>query len=336
MHPEGVSTAERVPHGGTENRDLLEFSANTNPETPPGTREVYEAAFDRAVRYPDDGYEAFRTAAASAVGVEPAQIIPTPGGLAAIRLAIGTTVEAGDEVLVATPSFSEYAREVRMQGGSVRFRDAGAMLDADPDGAALVIVCNPNNPTGEAYDHDDLRAFAERCRAAGTTLLVDEAFLGFTDRPSMAGIEGVIVARALTKLYGLPGIRAGYAVAAGDDLGRLATARRAWSLSTPAAAVGAHCLDSEEFVARTRERVASERERLRAALSEHFDVHPSDAPFLLLDIGERDVEELVESARANGVAIRDATTFRGLDSHVRVAVRTPEENDRLLEVLYNG
>jgi histidinol-phosphate/aromatic aminotransferase/cobyric acid decarboxylase-like protein len=72
---------------------------------------------------------------------------------------------------------------------------------------------------------------------------------------------------------------------------------------------------------------------MREALAERFDVNPSDSPFLLLDVGERDPVAVVEFVRERGVALRDATTFRGLDSHVRVAVRLPEENDRLLEVL---
>jgi len=79
--------------------------------------------------------------------------------------------------------------------------------------------------------------------------------------------------------------------------------------------------------------VADERERLRDVLVERYAVHPSDAPFVLLDVGDRDVDALVGAVRERGIAIRDATTFRGLDSHVRVAVRLPDENDRLLEVL---
>jgi histidinol-phosphate aminotransferase/threonine-phosphate decarboxylase len=182
-------------------------------------------------------------------------------------------------------------------------------------------------------DRDRLRAFADRCHRAGTTLLVDEAFLGFTDHPSLAGREGTIVARSLTKLFGLPGIRTGYAVAAGDALDRLATARRAWSMSTPAAALGTHCYGSGEFVAETRDRVERERKRMRSRLVSRFDVYPSDAPFLLFDTGDASVDDLLATARDNNIALRDARTFRGLDSHLRVAIRLPEENDRLLEVL---
>jgi len=333
MDPEALRTAGRVPHGSSDDPDLLDFSANTNPLVPGGTERVYREAFEDARTYPPDGYPAYRAAAAEYVGCAPGAVVATPGGLAAIRLAVEATVDRGDSVLVPYPSFGEYAREVGLQGAQVEPVPHDELLDADPAGHALAVVCNPNNPTGDAHDPDELAAFADRCAAAGTPLLADEAFLGFTDHPSLAGRPGVVVARSLTKLFGLPGIRAGFAVATGDLGERLDVACRAWALGTPAAAVGTHCMGCDEFVAETRERVRAERERMCETLSERFGVRPSDSPFLLLDVGERDPAAVVERARERGVALRDATTFRGLDSHVRVAVRLPEENDRLLEVL---
>jgi len=333
MDPDAVRAAGRVPHGGSDDRDVLDFSANVNPRSPPGVREVYADALDDAARYPNDDYPEFRAAGAEYVGCSRERVVPTPGGLAGIRLAIETRVEPGDSVLVPYPSFGEYAREVELQGADPAFVPHDELLDADPSEHAMAVVCNPNNPTGTLYDAAALREFARRCRAADTELLVDEAFLGFTDAASLAGTPGVVVARSLTKLFGLPGLRAGFLVAAGDRLDDLQTARRAWNLGTPAAAVGAHAMRQREFVDATRERVESERQRLAAALAGDFDVFDSAAPFLLLEVGDRDAAALCAATEAAGVAIRDATTFRGLDSHVRVAVRAPEENDHLLEAL---
>jgi L-threonine-O-3-phosphate decarboxylase len=336
MDPEAVAGAGRVPHGSSDDPDLLDFSANTNPLVPDGVEDVYREAFDAARTYPPDDYPDYRAAAAAYVDCEAEDVVATPGGLAAIRLAVEVTVDRGNSVLVPYPSFGEYAREVRLQGARVESVPHDGLLAVDRAALAdhaLAVVCNPNNPTGDAYDASELSAFADRCREAGTPLLVDEAFLGFTDEPSLAGREGVVVARSLTKLFGLPGIRAGFAVAAGDLGTRLEVARRAWALGTPAAAVGAHCMRCDGFVAETRERVRTERDRMCEALAERFGVFPSDSPFVLLDVGERDVASLVERARERGIAVRDATTFRGLASHVRVAVRLPGENDRLLEVL---
>ncbi|WP_423751130.1 aminotransferase class I/II-fold pyridoxal phosphate-dependent enzyme [Salinirarus marinus] len=333
MDPEAVAGVERVAHGGAADLRLLDFSANTNPERPSGVVGIYESAFGAASEYPADDYCEFRTAAGAYVGCEPRDVVPTSGGLAAIRLALNVVVEAGESVLVPTPSFGEYDREIRLQGGLPEAVPYDELLDADPSDHAAAIVCNPNNPTGDAYPTDELVRFAERCRRAGTTLVADEAFLDFTNRPSLAGEPGVVVARSLTKMFGLPGLRAGFAVATGDLRDRLETARLTWTLSTPCADVGAYCMKQTEFVERTRRRVESERERMRAALSTRFDVHPSDAPFLLLDVSPHDASTVIDAARERDIVLRDATTFPGLDSHVRVAVKRPSQNDCLLDAL---
>ena len=338
MNFDDATDLDRASHGSSDDPDLLDFSANTNPEVPEGVEAVYREAFAEARSYPAEPPAAFRGAAADYVGCDPAAVVPTPGGLAAIRAAVALAVDPGDTALVPAPSFGEYAREVRLQGGEPAFVPASELLDADPSDHALAVVCTPNNPTGTASDRAALVRFAARCREADTLLLVDEAFLGFTDRPSLAGTEGVVVARSLTKLFGLPGIRTGFAVATGEFRAALANARRPWNLSAPALATGAHCMRQRGFISETRERVRSERARMREALAERYAVHPSDAPFLLLDVGadDRSAEAVVGGARDRGVAIRDATTFRGLDSHVRVAVRRPAENDRLLSALGVG
>ncbi|WP_435361201.1 threonine-phosphate decarboxylase CobD [Haloarchaeobius sp. DFWS5] len=333
MDPDAVRRAERVPHGGSTDPAVLDLSANTNPEAPPGVDSAYEDALPAATRYPDDDYPDFRAAAAEFVGCLPEQVVPTPGGLAAIRLAIETALEPGDRVAVPYPSFGEYAREVELQGAEPVFVPAAEIVDVNTAAYDLVVVCTPNNPTGTCPAHDRLVALADRCVDAGTRLLVDEAFLGYTDRPSLTGHEGAVVARSLTKLFGLPGLRAGYAVATGEALADLQTARRTWNLGTPAAAVGTHCLGCQTFVDETRATVRRERARLRTALEPACDVAPSDAPFLLLDCGDRDVDALLATAREAGVVLRDARTFRGLDSHLRVAVKDAAATDRLLAVL---
>ncbi|MFC7325073.1 aminotransferase class I/II-fold pyridoxal phosphate-dependent enzyme [Halorubrum rutilum] len=338
MNLDAAADLDRAPHGSSDDPDLLDFSANTNPEVPDGVEAVYREAFAEARGYPPEPPAGFREAAADYVDCDPESVIPAPGGLAAIRAAVALAVDPGDTALLPAPSFGEYAREVRLQGGEPAFVPASEVLDADPSGHALAVVCNPNNPTGTGYDRAALERFAARCREADARLLVDEAFLGFTDRPSLAGTEGVVVARSLTKLFGLPGIRTGFAVAPGAFGAALASARRPWNLSAPALATGAYCMGRDGFVRETRERVRSERARMRAALAERYAVRPSDAPFLLLDVSGdgRSVEAVVADARERGVAVRDATTFRGLDSHVRVAVRRPAENDRLLAALGVG
>lgn len=323
----------RVHHGGDDTR-RLDFSANINPRSPEGTTRVYEAALAESRGYPAEEYAGFRAAAADHVDCEAREVIPTAGATGAIRLAVGTSLTRGDFALVPAPSYGEYAREIRLQGAEPEFRRPTAVADADPAGYELAVACQPNNPTGEATDTERLRDFADRCAATGTTLLVDESFLEFTELSTLAGLPATIIARSLTKIYGLPGLRMGFAVATDRHRDRLDAARPPWAIGTPAAAVGTHCLRDDEFLEATRERVVTERARLRERLAGRFDVFESRAPFLLLDAGDSDaVEAILAETRAAGLTVRDARTFRGLNSHVRVAVRMPDENDRLLKAL---
>jgi histidinol-phosphate/aromatic aminotransferase/cobyric acid decarboxylase-like protein len=333
MDPDAVADVERVPHGGASDPTLLDFSANTNPERPRGIVGIYESAYGAAMRYPGDDYCEFRTAAGEYLGCEPLNVVPAAGGIAALRLAFEVALDSGDDALLPKPSFDEYEREVRLQGVDPTFVAHDRILGTDPSPYDAVAVCNPNNPTGDGYSRADLVAYAQQCRAADTILIVDEAFLDFTDRRTLAGEPGVIVARSLTKVFGLPGLRAGLAVTTGDLRERLEAARPAWGLSTPAADVGTYCFRQTKFVAETRDRVRRERRRMADRLAAAYEVYPSEAPFLLLGVHDRPVSEVVDSTRQDGIVIRDATTFRSLDSHVRVAVRRPDENDRLLDAL---
>ncbi|MFB6069590.1 MAG: threonine-phosphate decarboxylase [Halanaeroarchaeum sp.] len=332
MDPDSVDTVDRVPHGGVDD-DRLDFSANVNPETPPGVESVYRDALPPSRRYPPEPPEAFRRAAADYVDVDPETVVPTPGGLAAIRLALATHLDPDDRVLVPAPGFGEYAREVRLQGATPVRVPADEVLAGEPTAYDVAVVCNPNNPTGTVYDRERLVGFVREARRAGTPVLIDEAFLGFTDRETVAGTPGAIVARSLTKLFGLPGLRAGFAVARDESLSRLEAARRPWNLGAPALAVGAHVVGQTAFVRETRERVATERERMRETLAERFRVSPSAAPFLLLEVVDEPVAAVIDRADDAGIAIRDARSFVGLDAHVRVAVRLPAENRRLEAVL---
>jgi L-threonine-O-3-phosphate decarboxylase len=333
MDPDAVAGVARVPHGGASDATLLDFSANTNPDRPQGVVSVYESAYGAATKYPEDDYCAYRTAAGEYLGCEPLNVVPTAGGIEALRLAFGVTLGTGDTALLPKPSFGEYEREIRLQGATPTFATHDGLLDADPGSYDAVVVCNPNNPTGDSYPRAELVAYAERCRAADTVLIVDEAFLDFTDHRTLAGEPGVVVARSLTKIFGLPGLRMGMAIATDDLHDRLEAARPAWGLSTPAADVGTYCLRRTKFVAETRDRVRRERRRMADHLRDAFEVYPSEAPFLLLGVRDRPVRDVVDDARREGIVVRDATTFRGLDSHIRVAVRRPAENDRLVDAL---
>ncbi|AWB26556.1 pyridoxal phosphate-dependent aminotransferase [Halococcoides cellulosivorans] len=325
----------RVGHGGE--RDChweRDFSRTANPMTPDGVSRVFESSYPTSRQRPADDYCSFRAAAAQYLGVEPSQVVPTTGATGAIRLAIDATVEAGDSVVLARPSFAEYEREVRLQGAKPSFVAEDALLEVDPDPYALVIVAAPNNPTGWLPEDRRLARLVERCRDAETPIVIDETHLAFADRVSMAGHAGTIVVRSPSTTFGLPGLRAGFAVATGRLRDRLDAGRLPWAIGRPAEAAIVHCMDHPEFVSTSRRVVASERDRIRESLPDGVDAPPSSAPFVLLDLGDSAaVDRLLDVGRERGVAVRDARNFRGLDTHVRVAIRSPADNDALVETI---
>ncbi|MFW6436309.1 MAG: pyridoxal phosphate-dependent aminotransferase [Halococcoides sp.] len=325
----------RVGHGGEGDCHWeRDFTRTAAPMTPDGVGQVFESSYPASRLRPADDYCTFRAAAAQYLGVESDQVVPTPGAMGAIRLAIDVTVEADDRVAIPRPSFAEYEREVRLQGATPSFVPEEALLELDPDPYALVIVAVPNNPTGWLPDDRRLTRLAERCRDAETPLLIDETYLAFADRVSMAGLSGAIVVRSPATTFGLPGLRAGFAVSSGRLLDRLDAGRLPWSIGRPAEAAIVHCMDSPDFVQTARRVVASERERIREALPASVDAAPSSAPFLLLELADSAaVDRLLDVGHERGIAIRDARSFRGLDAHARVAVRSPTDNDALIETI---
>lgn len=333
MDPTALDGLDREPHGGVFDSEVLDFSANVNPERPPGVAQQYDLALSISRRHPSDDYSSFRAAVADYIGCNGRNVIPTAGSIQGLRLLLEVTLSPGDSVLIPTPSFGEYRREVRMQGAHPECVSHEEFFGADPSRYELAIVGTPNNVTGQLVAEPALRSFAATCYETGTPLLINEEYLDYTGTPSFAETPGVVVVRSLTNVFGLPGLRVGYLVATGALRDRLAIARPQWNLSVPGAIVGEYCLRQPEFVERTRERIAEERQRVSDRLSKRYEVYPSDAPFVLFDTAPESVDSLVDRTRSHGIIVRDARTFDGLDSHVRVAIKRPHENERLLEAI---
>ncbi|EMA02423.1 L-threonine-O-3-phosphate decarboxylase [Haloferax mediterranei ATCC 33500] len=322
-----------MSHGGTADHSLVDFSLGSNPERPTGLASIYEATLSTSRRYSMDDYSEFCVAAADYVGCEPDQVVPAAGVIEALRLALGVTVSPGDSVAIPAPCCGEYGREIKLQGGKPVHVPYDEFLDAvDPEEHATVILSHPNNPMGSAYPTDELRAFIRECQWANTPLIVDESYLGFTRLPSTAGLDGVIALHSVTNVFGVPSLRAGFAAATGELRDKLSCARCTWVLSSPAVEVATYCLKQDDFLEVTRNRVERERSRIVAELKVlGYEPYPADSSLILFRAD--DVDHVLHETRSRGIAVRDARCYRTLDSHVRITVRRPHENDSLLDAL---
>jgi histidinol-phosphate aminotransferase len=314
---------------------MLDFAVNVWPgERPPALRAALRAALDDP-RYPDD--RAARQAVAARHGRDADEVLPLNGACEAFWLlahALRPRVTAA-----VHPSFTEPEAALRASGAEVVrvARDPRDwLLDpaAVPDHAEVVVLGNPNNPTGAL---DPPASILELLRP-GRVVVVDESFMDFVAEPAptLAGEprEGLVVVRSLTKLWTLAGIRAGYLLAPPELVATLAAQRQPWSVNALALAALAACAGDRATPRGVGAEVARARAEVLSALDSlpRLRAWPGAANFLLLEVP--DGEAVVETLRAAGIAVRPAASFPGLgEDHIRIAVRRPRDNRRLVEAL---
>lgn len=320
---------------------VVDFSANLNPygASPRVARALSEVAISR---YPDRHCGALHRAIAAANGVSPENVLAGNGSSELIHLLAFAALEPDSRVLIAGPTFCEYARAAGLCGARVRVAAAGSPDFAPPLAALcraaarerprLVFLCNPNNPTGAYLPPEEVRALRESVRAIGGLLVLDEAYVDFVagawDCVAALGLEGMLVLRSLTKLHGLAGVRLGYALSERSVIERLRAAQPPWSVNSFAQAAGAAALADPAHLERSRRALLREREALRAGLEDAgYRPAPSATPFFLVPVGC--ASAFRRHCLAQGVLVRDCSSF-GLPDYVRISARAPHDTPRLL------
>lgn len=337
---------KQSPHGGDvyENAPEIDFSANLNPYGMPApVREALLASVDGCVRYPDPYCRALRAAIERAEGV-PARHILCGAGASELLYAYAAALLRDRPALIVAPTFSEYAAALHAAGRGAEyyflrpedgFHLTERVLSLDLARYAAVFLCSPNNPTGLTVDPALLTALA----ATGVPLLLDLSFLDLTETPALYDVPALIerfpnaaVLRSPAKSFALPGVRLGYLLSSDEALLERMTERcPCWNVSVPAQASGVAAMGCQEWLRATVREIATERRRLVPALEAlGLTVLPGEANFLLF-CSEK---PLAAPLRRRGIAVRDCSDFVGLPSgYTRIAVRTREENDRLLTAL---
>jgi cobyric acid synthase CobQ/L-threonine-O-3-phosphate decarboxylase len=343
----GGNLRELARASGKAERDILDFSANINPLGPPEwLRPLISSNVAALTHYPDPDSAALVQAATERYGVTPEEIAVGNGSTELLHLL--PRVLDKKRAVIPVPCYSDYARACKLAGMSVEtlpFRKAVgfsldvALLEARLNGDEIVILCRPNNPTGHICDADAIRSLA--AKHPETTFLADEAFGDFVedfDSLTRNRPANVIVLLSLTKIFAIPGLRLGCAIADRAVIQRLRELQPSWSVNTLAQAVGVAALRDREYIRQTQLYVRQQRETLAAALKPLPDltVYPGEANFLLLrlDRDNLDAPTLAQRLLTDGIAIRVCDNFDSLDSrYFRVAVRREEQNPRLCDAL---
>ena len=327
--------------------DALDFSANVSPlGLPAGVAAAITNALPTADRYPDPLCRELRAALARAEGV-PADWILCGNGAADLIFRLALAVRPRRALLPA-PTFAEYEAALQTVGCAVQrvflreeneFAVTEEFIDAVTPETDIVFLCQPNNPTGQVTPHALVERLVRRCAECGAVLVVDECFLDFlpdrdawTAKQLLRDAPQLIILKAFTKLYAMAGVRLGYALC-GDAalLEKMRGAGQPWAVSSLAQAAGLAALQETAYADAVRALIAEQRPRMAAGLRAlGLRVMDGQANYLLF----RATPDFGEKLRRRGAVVRSCANYPGLDAAwYRTAVRTAEENTRLLQIM---
>ena len=331
-----------------ETADAVKLASNESPFPPhPDVVDAVARAAAESNRYPDPEARALRRAIADHHETDPARIAVSNGSCEILLAASLALCEPGDEILYAWPSFSMYphlpalsgAREIRVPLAEGYVHDLDAMLAEVTAATQLLIVCNPNNPTGTHLPAERIGAFVESVPSR-TTIILDEAYVEYqtNDDPDttvdlLAKHPNVVLLRTFSKTHGLAGMRVGYALCSPQFRTAVDAVRQPFSVNALAQAAAAEAIRHQDDVADRVEKNLIERVFVEDALQElGFATAESETNFAWIELGDLDEGEVVAALSRAGVAVRPGTPLGG-PGCLRVTYGTRAENERFLAAL---
>ncbi len=344
----GLEAARFDRFSPTRSSGIIRLDSNENPNGP-GARvlEAMRGAFAEANRYPDAPMDALRAAIARSHGVSDECVVIGCGSTDVLRMAVVAFTSPDRALVTASPTYEDPGHMAEAVGAEVRAvrvtpalaLDLEAML-AQARGAGLVFLCNPNNPTSTVHSASAIASFVRAARklSPAPVVIVDEAYHEYVDDPGYAtaiplALEapGVIVSRTFSKVYGLAGMRVGYAVAHAETMKAMGRFALGSAVNVLAATAALTTLADTEHLAREQARNREAREFTRQTLrAMGYTSAPSNANFVMVEIG-RDAKEFQKACRERGVMVGRA--FPPLTTHARISIGTMDEMREAMSVI---
>lgn len=325
-------------------RDTIKIASNENPVGPsPKAVEAAQKALPNLHRYPDGNATALKDRLSKHLGVKPANLIIGNGSNEILELALRTFLGRDGTVVVSEHAFVVYQLVTRAAGGTAKSvpmkgftHDLEAMAKAIDSNTRLVVVANPNNPTGTFNTAAEVEALIG-AMPKGCILVLDEAYAEYVTDPSYPNSikyidQPVIVARTFSKLYGLAGLRIGYGVACEDIVQYMNRVRQPFNANTLAQIAATVAIDDVEHQKLAR-KVNSDGMSFITETLKAMDLTwvPSVANFVLIDV-ERNGEEVFQKLLPKGVIVRPMGEYN-YPEFIRVTIGTKEQNVKFLKAL---
>ncbi len=325
---------------------IIKLSSNENPWGPsPKAVAAYKQEAEHLHRYPDGAHGQLREAVGKAYGLDAAQVICGCGSDELIGLLIHAYAGLGDEVLYSAHGFLMY--KIYAQGNSATpvtapeknlVADVDALLKAVTPKTKILFLANPNNPTGTLLPFSEVK----RLRAAlreDIILGLDAAYAeyldgdGYEDGVSLVNAgTNTVVFHTLSKIYGLPGLRLGWAYGPAGIIDMLNRVRSPFNVNTPAMMAGIAALQDQAYIKEMRAKNEVERTRVTDAIKKlGYEVVPSHTNFILVKFGAA-VAAVNAHLVKHGLIVREVGAY-GLAEYLRISIGTTEENGLLIDAL---
>lgn len=343
---------------------ILDYSSNINPYGLPENlkKEIFEKVFVLE-RYPDPDYIELREKIAEKNNLNIENIIVGNGATEIIFLFM--KILSPKKVLIVSPTFGEYERAIKAstlandsleinyfelketENFVLNVKNLETELENNYD---LLILCNPNNPTGQFLKLKKLEEILKICEQKNTKLFIDEAFVEFVEDWENESIinskenkENLFVIRAFTKFFAIPGLRLGYGICFNNNLlKKMLEKKEPWSVNNIADLAGKTVLDDENYIQKTKEWIKNQKKYMYENLNkiEGLRAYKTEVNFILLKIEDNllgkglDVKNLRKEMLEKGILIRDASNFIYLDKHYfRLAIKDKLNNEKVIETL---
>lgn len=325
---------------------VIKLSSNENPWGPsPKAVAAYNALAGELHRYPDGGHSSLRDAIADVTGFAANELICGAGSDELLGLLVHAYAGAGDEVLFTEHGFLMY-RIYSLANGATPVTapeknltaDIDALLAAVTPRTKIVFLANPNNPTGTVIPFSEVKRLRASLRE-DIVLGLDAAYAEYLDHADyeaghslVAQGTNTVVFHTFSKIYGLPGLRLGWAHAPAAIIDILNRVRSPFNVNSAALAAGAAAIRDQDYVSTMREKNAVERERLNSALRDYgFTVVPSTTNFVLVHVGDG-ASAMNNFLMQRGLIVREVAGY-GLAEFLRISIGTTEENDLLIAAI---
>ena len=335
--------------------EIVDFSGNINPlGFPDSVKQRLAKNLDIICVYPDKNYAALRKAISNYTGAEAEHIVVGNGSTELISTFI--KIAQAKQTLIVAPAYSEYEREVTLCGSEYRYfaleekeqfcLNVSKLIAALTSDIGLLVLCNPNNPTGTIVTKIQLEQILQHCKQNNISVMIDETYMEFCDNleeccaiPLAKKFDNLFVIRGVSKFFAAPGMRLGYGISSNNMfLETLKKNQDPWSVNSVAAFAGELLFSDKEFIQKTKTLISTERKRCIEQLKQfqNMKVYHSSSNFILMKLKTNAINshQIFEKLIQKKLLVRDASSFAFLDdTFLRFCIRMPEHNTALLEQL---